>query len=81
MLVINSLVVADSSVIRAKVSHSVFFLNGHSSLKIINNAHIEVSVNGEKIGTMTFKGSVNEEAVYEIPHTVHSGDRVRISAT
>ena len=81
MLVINSLVVADTSVIRAKVSHSVFFLNGHSSLKIINNAHIEVSVNGEKIGTMTFKGSVNEEAVYEIPHTVRSGDRVRISAT
>ena len=81
MLVINSLVVADSSVIWAKVSHSVFFLNAHSSLKIIDNAHIEVSVNSEKIGTMNFKGSVNEEAVYEIPHTVRSGDRVRISAT
>ena len=64
MLVINSLVVADSSVIRAKVSHSVFFLNAHSSLKIIDNAHIEVSVNGEKIGTMTFKGSVKKKPLH-----------------
>lgn len=79
-LVVNALLIADSTIV-ANVSHSVFFMNDYNGKETyVNDAYLEIFVNGSSIGTMTYQSHNTSNAIYTIPYSPKQGDKLELKA-
>lgn len=79
-LVVNSLLAADSTLI-ANVSHSVFFMHDYRDKETyVNDAYLEIFVNGNSIGTMTYQSHNASNAIYTLPYRLKHGDKLELKA-